>query len=891
VSTVQLKRQQAGADRSEFDFVARRVLFSWITWGIVVVSAVTAIYFEFGFNWFLFTAWLVGLLFGGLAFWNKKFFWPGSLQKSEILIGLALLAVALPTYLWSIYDLPFQVCEDERCAVEVAQKWPNEGKNDMFGLSPYFGFPFFPYLLLGWIGRALGGVDLFHQRLIQGVEGVIIAVLSFFFLRMLGLRKSLALFGAIFICFNHSLVAMSRIAFKDNVALLVELLALLLLYRGLIRNCALSTYAGGLLTGIGYYVYYPARIVLPIWLIFLALVGTFHRRVATRSELLSSLLVFSLGVGLTVMPLLAGYLRDPRTAYEAMKYQRGTCLLYSEGQQFAMFDENVSSPLQAIMLNAINGLTVFNNNIGDHGLKYLNWNHGFVDPVSGILVWIGFIWVLIFYRGELALALVLPAFLLQMFLFSFVICTAPNYTRLLIILPFAAYLIAHGADAVASFWAARFKSENRAGAINAIVLATLMITIVSWNAYIFADYALQGIRNGNDIGGTARYLESRKGQPNHLYFVAASPEYPYFLWDIPGGWNGRMSTFISPLQSVNTLAPEDVDTVKLVPPFTMFMGGKLWNLKQANLIKAYPHLIVHKIEESTGCVALEEPTNTANSRDGYRSWNGFVEKMDDELSFHHYRFVKEQCLQALASSDAMCRGSLFKSKVLLDLGLAYNSMGEYEKAKLALMDALSLREMLTGPIDLETVKYVTAIADNWADQKQWQLAEQWYRKALKIAQDSHQSDPSYFMPPVEIGNEYEKIALVLWQQGRIKDADQTLSLIPDYHDGTNPLDRKARFFIDMGMLEKGRARYANAAALLERAVQLSPKSNPDNNLAQLYAELGYIYLMLERFSDAEKAYDNACQISTLDCPAKSGYERDRQFSQFKLEEARKMRKK
>ncbi len=35
------------------------------------------------------------------------------------------------------------------------------------------------------------------------------------------------------------------------------------------------------------------------------------------------------------------------------------------------------------------GLTAFNNKIADHGFIYENKGHGFVDPLTGIFLWVG----------------------------------------------------------------------------------------------------------------------------------------------------------------------------------------------------------------------------------------------------------------------------------------------------------------------------------------------------------------------------------------------------------------------------------------------------------------------------------------------------------------------
>jgi hypothetical protein len=225
-----------------------------ISIGCLLVFLAATFYYICGFSWILFFLWLAGLAICGHRFFKKEETFVEGINRFDLLLAVALMAVSLPVFLYQIYTVPFQVSRDETVLIACEQSWVADGTVDLFGISPYFGFPYLPYLLLGWGGHFLGDVNLYHQRLLHGIDAVAIVGCAFLFYRVLGLTKILSALGSLFICFNHAFVAISRMAFKDNGALLMELLALTLLFHGFKRRRFLPTYIGGLFAGVACYV-------------------------------------------------------------------------------------------------------------------------------------------------------------------------------------------------------------------------------------------------------------------------------------------------------------------------------------------------------------------------------------------------------------------------------------------------------------------------------------------------------------------------------------------------------------------------------------------------------------------------------------------------------------
>jgi len=743
---------------------------------VLVFSAVLA-YYVFGFSWIIFFLWLSGVVLCGFSFCKKEQRFFEEIDRSDKWILLALLAVSIPVFLSTIYTVPFQVSRDETVLIAFEQNWVKDGVVDLFGLSPYFGFPYLPYLLLGWGGHFLGDINLYHERLLHGLDGVLIVVCSYIFYRVLGLNKTLSVLASLFICFNHSFVALSRMAFKDNGALVMELLALTFLFSGFKSGRFLSTYIGGVLAGIACYVYYPARITIPIWLLFLLLIKLFRSKSVASLKPGQQLAVFSLGIALTLAPLGSACFRSPDYVKIGNQFLKTSSNLFPEGRELTRIHEQSKSAGEGLMRNACDAITMFNNNVSDHGCNYINEGFGFVDPISGVFVLIGFMWVLIFFQDQLATTLIVAGFLLQLFFFCFVVSKAPDYTRLLVILPFAGYCVAFGIDATASALGSRHHDRKTASIIQRVVIAVSILSIIVFNVAIFARYAIYGAQHGQDNGGTARYLEARKWQPNHLFILAASPEFPYFTWNAPGSSVERMMPFLGPDQTFEIFSPEDVTNLAVIPPFTIFMNGELWDLKQARLKRMYPNLIVHKIADKRGLVALEEPSSIASSRSAYRAGNVQLGEIESALAQGNYGLVQSRCNAMLNTDEVLSKGSLFNASILFNLGRAYLNASQYEKALPPLRKALDVRLKLTGWHNRETLAYANALADLYMRRGEWRLAEDTYRQGLEVVQSFSQED-LYTSPPKESYAQYQKVAEALCKQGRFSEAQVILKQAP-----------------------------------------------------------------------------------------------------------------
>ncbi len=90
--------------------------------------------------------------------------------------------------------------------------------------------------------------------------------------------------------------------------------------------------------------------------------------------------------------------------------------------------------------NVKHGLGAFNSDTVDHSWIYPNYGHGFLDPLMGVALWVGVaivgLAIIRRRREDEGALLMVGGFLVLWLSFALLVNKAPNYTRLLIALPF-----------------------------------------------------------------------------------------------------------------------------------------------------------------------------------------------------------------------------------------------------------------------------------------------------------------------------------------------------------------------------------------------------------------------------------------------------------------------
>jgi hypothetical protein len=258
----------------------------------------------------------------------------------------------------------------------------------------------------------------------------------------------------------------------------------------------------------------------------------------------------------------------------------------------------------AYKINIKWGLTAFNNKIVDHGFIYDNPGHGFVDPLTGILLWVGVGVVgigLIRRSADDGALLAVTAFLILWLVFAFVVNKAPNYTRLMVTLPFVGYFVAQAVR----FAAGRWRSIRHAPAI--LATGTLAVIVV-WNLAIAKDFIDLGKRQGEPIGSTGRYLAAHKKTPGQMFYIATSDASPYYSFGTTETALDRLKLFADrPTQVGSAVDPARLQDFNMAPPFALFMMRYSWQAASAPLADRYPRGRIRNITPDGARVVLEVP--------------------------------------------------------------------------------------------------------------------------------------------------------------------------------------------------------------------------------------------------------------------------------------------
>jgi len=589
----------------------RTIVLGVLAIGVVFGAASLVVYDTSGYGTGMLLLWLTGLFTLAFLFRVRSLPLP-RIARADLVAGAALMLAFAPLYLLRIYDWPVQVTTDEPTIMGVSHDYVHKAGVDPFGVSDYFIRPSLLFMVWGRIGNLIGGIDLFHMRLLHAVCGLLVIGASFALFRQF-LSRGWALFAASLVGLNHALLIISRLAMRENTAVLFELVALALLVRGLRHNHAFSTYAGGVVAGFGCYVYHPSRMTFALWALFLIGLAFFYRHQFPLRRLAVLTAIAGSGFVLVGAPVLIAESKSPHIVGEADP--RAQLLITQSGRELQQHWVFAPTVWDGIKTNIKFGLGTFNNHVVDHGWIYVNPGHGFVDPLTGILIWIGALVVLVrlFRRkreDEPWPMLMLGSFIVLWLAFAFLINEAPKYPRLLITLPFVAYLVTESARFLGGMLGrvVALVDPVRARRAVAAVAAGVLVAVAAGNLVIAWDYIDQGRKNGEPVGTTGRYVASHA--QDSVYLVADEPgrgPYPYFKWGQPGYWKAWMSYFKPGAALRNTAASSEVAQIGAQPPFDLLMSRGLLLSAEGQLRDAYPQGRVRNVVPDGSLVAFEVP--------------------------------------------------------------------------------------------------------------------------------------------------------------------------------------------------------------------------------------------------------------------------------------------
>jgi len=476
--------------------------------------------------------------------------------------------------------------------MSVARELIHAPHVDLFGISGYFGCPNAAFLVFGEIAHLMGGINLNNVRLVHALLGIACVVATYGLFRCLSANRRVAASAAIIMAANHSLIAYSRMAMWSDSALLLEILSLYFLARGFKASSRRDFFLAGVACGFAFYVYFPGRIAIALCFLSLAVLVLLRARPRPLKRVFGNAAVLFAGWLLAAAPVL---IATAKNRGADTQYQREQLLIYPEGRAAAERWTGTPTPRAAWIANARFGLGTFNAHVVDHSWLYPNGGHGFVDTLTGILVWIGVIacgaMVLPLRKRRRrernavapddldAAVLALTGFAILYVTLALLVTKAPNYQRLLMILPFSSYLAAAGLWYLArasTDLMSRFTSAERSRLLGDCAVALVVFLIVVINISIFRDYTVAGRRNGHEVGSTGRMVAARRNESGHTWILAADKQHLYYFWGEPWWWQGWIGFFAGENQTVEVVPPDQLDAQWLPHGATIFTSGATW---------------------------------------------------------------------------------------------------------------------------------------------------------------------------------------------------------------------------------------------------------------------------------------------------------------------------
>jgi 4-amino-4-deoxy-L-arabinose transferase-like glycosyltransferase len=532
----------------------------------------------------------------------------GALDRWDLAAMGGLLILFAPLYLYLLYWIPFPMNSDEVVIGTEAKNALTNSKEDVLGTSRYFGVAAGVFTLIGRLGQLLGGVNLANMRLVHALFGLSIIIPAYALFR-LGFSRSRAITATAILMSNHALIAISRMISRNNLAPLTLVIAFYFLLRGVRRGSRFDLFVGGAVAGLGFYHYAPARVIFFLWVGYLAVavvVGRVRRWSPgwSVSPVLAAL-IGGFGFVTAVAPIVVATRRS-----EPSIYSRQQLLIYPEGREHQRKWYHLPSVAAGMAHNVRQGALMFNSKIVDQAWMYGNTRSGFLDPLSGALLWLGVVAAAVAVLKKQQAAdfhlLALMSFVTLHLLYTFVMNQAPNYTRLLLVLPAIAHLVTLALDTMASV-VCRIATRVRRSVswTPAQVVLVLVVPIVGWNLHIFSSYAIRTLLEGEEIGSTARYIGARKERSPYTFYLVADKQHRYYFWGEGWSHSDRHRFFIAPGQTAADLPPSDFLSRLGDPPFTVLMNRDLWQASAAAFRARFPRLHPHLIKPDGSLLGVE----------------------------------------------------------------------------------------------------------------------------------------------------------------------------------------------------------------------------------------------------------------------------------------------
>lgn len=544
---------------------------------LVTAAGGAAIYSARGYSDLITVMWCLALLCGALVcFLHRTRF---AVDRRTLVLTVCLGILLAPLYLVAVDRYPLRLTGDE---VNYMSFWLNNRQklsSDPFGLFWYWwNIPNATWLVPGFCAKLLGfdQVTLAAMRTVHACEGLL-SVLLCFWLYANVLPRRWAFVIAVLLGTQHVMCVTSRFASIDNLQMVALAACFNFAVRAHRHRCLWFSFLVGAAAAGTLYFNFPGRMVPFIVGIF------FLWKRPSKAMILSMVL----GGLLFCWPVAISICKD---IGEGTKYSRIRTLLYDEGRKIQQHRFGTRTQSDGVWLNIVRGLTMYNSRDGDTWGLYVNPYSGFVDPVSGCLLWVG-IGSTFFTVSERRLrlrklseisdvdGLLLINFWSYYLALAFIANLAPIYGRAILTLPSVEFFVGR----------AVIRLGRLAGlikpAFQVLISAQLLILIGSVNLWAGWQYCKLFEVFGDATGSLFRYARAHREQP--IYVVYG---FGYRVLE----WGGGVAYDREYLERVmedagatkhGVIRPDELDDLYFTRPTALVMNPQLWTKLSKELKK------------------------------------------------------------------------------------------------------------------------------------------------------------------------------------------------------------------------------------------------------------------------------------------------------------------
>ncbi len=200
--------------------------------GLLLGLISLVVYIAEGYSRGMLWIWLAALVVLSVAFWFRSRALP-QIALADVGIAGGLVALASPLYLLVLFRWPVQVSSDEITVMDVSNTvCARRERRSRSGSAGTSSRPAGLFVVWGKLGELIGGIDFFHMRLLHAIVGLSTVGACYALFRLM-LPRTWAAFATILVAASHSLFMISRLAMRENTALLAVVLSFTLLLWGL----------------------------------------------------------------------------------------------------------------------------------------------------------------------------------------------------------------------------------------------------------------------------------------------------------------------------------------------------------------------------------------------------------------------------------------------------------------------------------------------------------------------------------------------------------------------------------------------------------------------------------------------------------------------------------